>query len=204
MRYGRHGRASTLAKKTDYHHGALRDTLIEHSLQLIREKGIGGFSLLQAANAAGVSSGAPYRHFASKAELLDEIARTGFTRLSNALNQPVTSEGAEHLLDLGLRYIAFARANPAMFTVMFDATDRQAQSPEGKAALAPVADSLRHLQSTRGLNQPLEDAVRATWALVHGIAHLQLGDMLSFQKLEVDALRKLMRPVLLGGIVAGG
>ncbi|MFD1795342.1 WHG domain-containing protein [Paracoccus aurantiacus] len=116
------------------------------------------------------------------------------------LQEPTSQTGTDHLIALGLRYIAFARDNPPMFAVMFDTTERHPQSPEGKAALAPLAEALAALDARNRLRLPPDDALRVTWAFVHGIAQLQAGGMLSFQGLGDDALRALMRPVLSGGI----
>ncbi len=60
-----------------YHHGNLREALIEAALKLIAEKGPAGFSFAEAARAAGVSPAAPYRHFEDKDALLADVAMRG-------------------------------------------------------------------------------------------------------------------------------
>src|ERR1700730_31828 len=61
-----------------YHHGNLREALIRGALELIADKGPAGFTVAEAARAAGVSPGAPYRHFRDRDELLADVAQRGF------------------------------------------------------------------------------------------------------------------------------
>ena len=67
-----------ISKKNGYHHGDLRRTLITISVDLIDRQGIDALNLRNLASLAGVSSGAPYHHFADRAELLAAIAQEGF------------------------------------------------------------------------------------------------------------------------------
>jgi len=57
-----------------YHHGNLRQVLLEKAAESIRERGVGGLSLRDLARRAGVSHGAPARHFPDKAALLTALA----------------------------------------------------------------------------------------------------------------------------------
>lgn len=70
-----------------YHHGNLREALIEGALQLIAEKGPMGFTIAEAARSAGVSPAAPYRHFRDRDELMADVARRGFERFADALSR---------------------------------------------------------------------------------------------------------------------
>src|ERR1700749_2445833 len=68
-------------RKTDYHHGRLRQALIETAVKTIAQHGIDALSLRELAARAGVSPGAPYHHFRNRNELLASIAEEGLTRL---------------------------------------------------------------------------------------------------------------------------
>src|ERR1700733_6768231 len=70
-----------------YHHGNLREALIEAALELIGAKGPAGFTVAEAARLAGVSPAAPYRHFRDADALLAEVAVRGFERLADALQR---------------------------------------------------------------------------------------------------------------------
>ena len=101
-----------------YHHGNLREALVEAALRLIAEKGTAGFTVAEAARLAGVSPAAPYRHFRSAEDLIAEIALRGFDRLNVALRRtwnggmpdPVRAFEA-----MGRTYLAFAREEPAFY-----------------------------------------------------------------------------------------
>src|SRR5258707_2968362 len=106
-----------------YHHGNLKEALLQAALGLIAEKGAAGFSFADAARMAGVSPAAPYRHFRDRDELLSSIARRGFeqfeTVLTNAWDdgRPDTVTAFERV---GKAYLAFAREEPAFYSAMFE------------------------------------------------------------------------------------
>jgi AcrR family transcriptional regulator len=188
-----------------YHHGSLRQVLIDVSLDLIAERGLDGFSLATAAKAAGVSVAAPYRHFASKAALLGAIARAGFAQLEAALREAVGRHPAdpiEALLELGSAYVGFVVANPALAGVMFSVRGREPESDAGLAALGVLGATLGSLEAAGRLAVPLDIAVRTTWALVHGLAVLHTGGMRTINEEDSPLLRKqVLRPLLDGGLL---
>src|SRR4030081_280325 len=75
-----HGRA-----ERGYHHGNLKEALLQAALGLIAEKGAAGFTFADAARMAGVSPAAPYRHFRDRDELLSSIAQRGFEQFEAVL-----------------------------------------------------------------------------------------------------------------------
>lgn len=192
--------------KAGYHHGSLRRSLIEASLRLIDERGVEGFSLAQAAKAAGVSVAAPYRHFENKSALLDAVAAFGFTELASRLQEAATEHPddlVDTLLDLGNAYVSFAAARPPLFTVMFSNRGRTPQSNSGLASLAVLGDVLGRLEALGRLSVPLDIALRSTWSLVHGLAMLHIGGMRTITEEDAPALRlDILRPLLTGGILA--
>src|SRR5437588_7555086 len=68
-----------------YHHGNLKEALVQAALELIAQKGAAGFTFAEAARSAGVSPAAPYRHFRDRDELLTDVARRGFDKFEAAL-----------------------------------------------------------------------------------------------------------------------
>ena len=101
-----------------YHHGNLKEALLQAALGLIAEKGPAGFTFADAARSAGVSPAAPYRHFRDRDELLGSIAERGFTQFEAALSaawddgRPDTVTAFERV---GKAYLAFARNEPAFY-----------------------------------------------------------------------------------------
>ncbi|MDQ3788258.1 MAG: TetR/AcrR family transcriptional regulator, partial [Actinomycetota bacterium] len=123
--------------RTNYHHGALRDALLQATLDLIKTEGIGAVSLRQVARTAGVSPGAPYHHFPDRAALLTALADEGFTNLATALRttQAEAESPAEALPAMIEAYVHFAHDNPAHFQLMFRPELTQShKSPQGKEA----------------------------------------------------------------------
>src|SRR2546430_16323514 len=106
-----------------YHHGNLREALLQAALALIGQKGAAGFTFADAARRAGVSPAAPYRHFRDRDELLSSIAQRGFEQFEAALSEawddgrPDTITAFERV---GRAYLNFAREQPALYSAMFE------------------------------------------------------------------------------------
>ena len=167
-----------------YHHGHLRQALIEAALRLIAERGPAGFTFAEAARAAGVSAAAPYRHFRDRNALLAEIARLGFERFAAELEaawadgrpDPVTA-----LQACGMAYLRFARREPAVYAAMFESGLPLEDDPELRRAgdrafgvLRRAAEALCTLAPANRRPPALMVALHI-WALSHGIASLFIG-----------------------------
>ena len=164
-----------------YHHGNLREALIDAALNLIAQKGPGGFTFADAARSAGVSSAAPYRHFRDRDALLADVARRGFelfeTHLEAAWNggQPDPFKAFEAI---GRAYLSFARNEPAYYSAMFEA----GVAPETDAGLRQASERafavLRRASEALSAHAPAAQRPPAlmmslhVWALSHGIASL--------------------------------
>ncbi len=164
-----------------YHHGNLREALIQSALSLIGEKGPAGFTIAEAARSAGVSPAAPYRHFRDREELMGDVARLGFERFADDLEkawQGGAPNPLEALQNTGLAYLAFARGEPAYYAAMFETGMQQAPSP----ALVQAGDRAFEVlvKAAAALIERLPQAERPPaqmvalhmWSLAHGIASL--------------------------------
>src|SRR5215218_85527 len=122
-----------------YHHGNLREALIDAALELIGAKGPAGFTIAEAARLAGVSPAAPYRHFRDADALLAEVAVRGFDRFAAVLSR-AWNDGAPEpqraFEAMGRAYLAFARDEPAYYAAMFEAR----LEPEAHPGLREVGD----------------------------------------------------------------
>jgi AcrR family transcriptional regulator len=164
-----------------YHHGNLREALIEAALQLMGEKGPAGFTFAEAARAAGVSPAAPYRHYRDRDALLADVARVGFERFAEALAQ-AWGEGApqplEALVRMGRAYLAFARGEPALYAAMFEAQVPPDFDPElrqaSDKAFAVLRQACQLLAETLPADRrpPVMMMSLHIWSLSHGIASL--------------------------------
>lgn len=201
-------RAKSPAKiPTPYHHGNLREALIEAAAALIGEAGPRAFTLREAARRAGVSHNAPYRHFASKDELLAAVAAEGFERLAAAMRKAmVPGKSARERLELcGVGYVEFALRWPNHLLVMFDrpSDDRQSGklAPVGEDAFRVLLDCIAEAQRTGDLpvGDPLPLAWTA-WSLVHGIAKLATGGNLPSNARATVAFARTAARALLDGL----
>ena len=176
---------AVIPHRTRYHHGDLRAALIEASMRMIAEKRLEDFSVADAARAAGVSTGAPYRHFADRDDLLDHVAAAGFEQL-HALSQaamaglPETS--VDRIIAGGCAYVAFSAANPGLFHLMWSATrprDGSGVAHEtGMRCYAAFIDDLQLVMAAQGLGHlDAKEFGTPLWAMVHGFASLLIGEM---------------------------
>ena len=167
-----------------YHHGDLRNALLQAAGALLRTGGIEAVSLREAARAAGVSHNAPYRHFPSREALLAALAAEGF----RALRARVENAGGMRLSALGRAYVAFAVEERALFLLMFGSGLDRAAFPEvaeaGRAALAVLDRAASGRESAEGT---VSAGTLRAWALAHGLAHLVADGLLSAD----DAARAL-------------
>lgn len=156
-----------------------RQHLISSAVALLTEEGVAAISLRRIARAAGVSHGAPLRHFAGRAELLSAVATEGFAELRRRGKALPQTTAQERLLAACRLYLSFAMDNPAMFELMFrhDLIDlREPElAAEHKAVLGLFTDLVTHAQADgwRAGADPRPLAA-SLWAALHGIAELAL------------------------------
>jgi len=174
-----------MTEEKPYHHGNLRAVLVEAAVALVGERGPKGFTLREVARRAGVSHNAPYRHFASRDELLMAVADEGFLRLKETMELAVNrGANAQDRLQLsGCGYVEFALRWPNHFAVMFDLArelpDNGAKPPTGVGAFGVLMGCIEDAQLAGTLpgGDSLPLALTA-WSLVHGIAKLAVSGTL--------------------------
>ncbi len=109
-------------RASSYHHGDLRESLLAAAETLLEEGGVPALTLRAVARAAGVSHAAPAHHFGDLTGLLSELAAVGFMRLGAAFDAAMDGAGSApsaRLTAMGKAYVAFARAYPGLFVLMF-------------------------------------------------------------------------------------
>jgi AcrR family transcriptional regulator len=177
MSWDRHGRGG----RRGYHHGNLREALVEAALDLIAAKGPAGFTFAEAARHAGVSPAAPYRHFRDRDALMADVARRGFERFEQQL-AAAWDEGRPDQRTafdrLGKAYLAFAREEPAYFSAMFESGLSLAEHRELNEAGERAFGVLRAACEALVAGMPVAKRPPAImvalhiWSLAHGIASL--------------------------------
>ena len=168
-------------ERRGYHHGNLREALIDAALVLLAEKGPAGFTIAEAARLAGVSSAAPYRHFRDADALLAAVAERGYERFAAALAQAWNDGRPEPLRAfeaIGRAYLAFARSEPALYAAMFETHIAFDEFPSLHAAADRAFAVLREAADRIAASLPKANRPPALmmalhiWALSHGIASL--------------------------------
>jgi AcrR family transcriptional regulator len=159
--------------RTAYHHGALRQALIDGAREILAERGHEQFSLKEVARRAGVSTSAPYRHFDTRDDLLNAVAAEGYAKLHQSLEQTAatTADVGERLLRLGGAYVRFAQEHPDLFVTMFR-PGAAAGHDSFDVLLRTVAEAQR---AELILSDPSAELMaRSIWATLHGLAVLSL------------------------------
>jgi AcrR family transcriptional regulator len=190
-----------------YHHGNLKEALLQAALDLIATKGAAGFTFADAARIAGVSPAAPYRHFRDRDELLSSIAQRGFEQFEAVLadawddGRPDTVSAFERV---GKAYLAFAREKPAFYSAMFEsglATDvsagLQAAAERAFAVIRAAAERLAALAPPGSPRPPALMMALHIWSMSHGVASLFARGDAARRKLPMSAEELLEAEVLI-------
>ncbi|MBI3148428.1 MAG: TetR/AcrR family transcriptional regulator [Betaproteobacteria bacterium] len=149
-----------------YHHGDLKRALMDAALALVRERGPGGFKLVEICRAAGVSQAAFYRHFETREQLLAELAREGFEKLRTMVEEGLgqAKDAAEAVRRGGLAYLLFARDCQGHLHLMFSAAGIE------QGALPQDPRSLQEMLTGAACVLPGQDG-NATEAAFAGAVH---------------------------------
>lgn len=177
-------RSKTTSVSADrYHHGDLRQALLNAARELAAEVGVDAFSLREVARRAGVSHGAPYHHFADKTALVRALALRAFEDMQRDLLAATTqhTDALAQIQALSLAYVQFALRHPAEFRFMFsrelclkpDEPGPDQIKRAGENAYAILKQALQYGQS-QGLIQsaPLENLAFTLWCALHGLSTL--------------------------------
>ena len=196
----------TAKRRRAYHHGNLRQALIDATLELVEEQGPENVSVREAARRAGVSPGAPFRHFADRTALMTAVAEEATRRLVaeiDAALEAARDEGPlERFRAMGDAYLRWATRNPTHFAVV---SQRRLIDYEGSPTLAPDNDGLQ-----ARMNELLREAERqgelrsndlrriqiASRALVYGLARMQTDGHFPSWHVASEEAEPMMHDVL--------
>jgi AcrR family transcriptional regulator len=180
--------------ETPYHHGALRDALLQAAEKVLERDGLTGLTLRAVAREAGVSHAAPTHHFGDLTGLLSELAAIGYRRFNEAM---IAANASGTLQEKGMAsakaYLGYAQAHPGMYGLMFRTEKLDMERPSlHEAASSAFAGFARSVGASRrehievdALSLEQAGAIARAWSLVHGFAMLLLDDRMS------DLLRRL-------------
>ena len=200
-----------VGKRGGYHHGDLRQAMIDAAEAVLAEKGVGGFTLRECARRAGVSPAAPAHHFGNLVGLLTAIATLGFDDLSLEMETAVAkaqASGGDRLAAICEAYLAVALARPGRFRVAFgrlglknndDELRRAAIRAFGilvretKLALghAVDADVLTRLPSSYTGDEDIAE-ILFVWSVTHGFSTMLIDGQLAPLEMQPDGRARLI------------
>jgi AcrR family transcriptional regulator len=167
-------------RKRGYHHGNLRQALVEAALTLIERKGPTGFTLSEAAKQAGVTPAAVYRHFNGREDLIAGAALEGY-KIFGDLMEYASSKNNTGLMAFertGRAYLAFARKYPGHYIAMFESGISINSTPDLARAAQYSLGQLELAAEQITSHMPIEKRPPASmvaahiWAMSHGVVEL--------------------------------
>jgi AcrR family transcriptional regulator len=193
-------------RRTRYHHGNLREALVEATIEIIESEGLEAVSVREAAKRAGVSAGAPFRHFPSKRALLTAVAEEAHrrfrTEIEEALAEAEASGPLARMAALGTAYLRWANRNPTAFRVVstrelidYEGSDFLRRDNEAlRATIAGLMAEAAGAGKLRSADLPhVELAARA---LVYGLARMAIDGHFAQWRIAGETPEESMRVVL--------
>ena len=189
-------------QRAGYHHGNLKESLLDAAEALIVERGPLGLTLSELARMAGVSPAAIYRHYADLNALVGAVAHRGFGLFAAQLRaaRELSGAGMPGFRAMGQAYLKFASDRPGAYAAMFSSTMTNCDvdiAKAGQIAFNTLAEGLAGALSEQGIDQGSAFSLAVKiWALAHGIATLTTSGRLS------PAIGSTPESMLLDGVEA--
>jgi AcrR family transcriptional regulator len=183
--------------KTKYHHGNLKESLVETALKIVETKGLESLTLREITNRLGTSRSAIYRHFDSKEALMQEVILAAFERLDRVITPTLLKKEQDVMIrfhNMGNAYIDFAIQNPAIYRMIFGHELQQQReescdiNDETQATGFHALIALLKEGQESGLFKKDDPMIQATvvWSMIHGLANLFIdGHLHVKENLEV-------------------
>jgi AcrR family transcriptional regulator len=190
-----------MPKKKTYHHGDLKNALIEAGADILSQDGVSGLSLRKVALKAGVSHTAPYAHFVDKQALIAAISTEGYRRLYEALAAAVQrheNDPARQLVEGAWAYLQFALHDIDHFKIALSgAVEKEKDYPAfvemARQNFALLVKIVETCQAAKILKRgPADLTAVSVWSLIHGFVSLILEDQISHTVLDRVSLRQML------------
>jgi AcrR family transcriptional regulator len=185
----------------NYHHGDLKNALINAGVEILSQEGVGGLSLRKVAQRAGVSHNAPYSHFPDKQSLIAAISTEGFKQLYEELDAAISSsldDPRRQLQEGAWAYAQFAINNTDTFKIMFSGVlEKEKEYPDlvqiSHNTFDRVVELVRACQEAGFLRlAPPEIRAVAVWGQIHGVVSLMLEGQISHKVLDQFELSEIV------------
>jgi len=202
---GAHARVAPA--KRSYHHGDLREALIEAATTIVRERGAEHFTVSDACRLAGVSTAAPYKHFRDRNEILEEVVQRAFAVLADRGVDAARASGEGTLagiVAMNLAYVDYAIEEQGLFRLMFGQHPDIKQDEDvlacGQSCFSRVVEQFEFFCRRNQIDEDPTAVCLRVWTFVHGMAYLLMDEDYSAVAPGLDHRALLMSatPMLLG------
>lgn len=192
-------------KNNTYHHGDLKNALIDAGISILKQEGVRGLSLRSAAQKAGVSHSAPYAHFKDKQALIAAISTRGLQQFYEMVSHIAASHQGnpgEQLYEVAWAYTKFAMTDTGLFKIIFSSIiEREHDYPDfveiSHRNFGLIVEVIENNQKAGILKQGDSELIAlSVWSMVHGFISLVLEKQIPSSILKQTDLRTLLRNVL--------
>ena len=186
---------------TNYHHGDLKNALIQAGVKILAREGVSGLSLRKVAKQAGVSHAAPYSHFADKQALIAAISTEGFKQLHVRIEEIISvnkNNPATLLVETAWAYMQFALNEPDRFKLMFSSVlEKEKEYPDyvqySQQNFSQIVEIVKICQAEKILRTDSPELTTVSvWSAVHGLIMLILEGQISHTVLERYSLKEIL------------
>ena len=192
--------------KKSYHHGNLREELIEKGIELINEEGEEKLSLRKVAKMCGVSNAAPYTYFKKKSDLLYAMSDYIWGILAMELDRTRKKyENQENLLvKLGKTYVMFFCENHRYYHFMISRKNMkidlfskfsEIENNNEKAFSILKIEAIKILEKMGVPNQAMQDKIIAMWALVQGLVTIMIMNDITYSEIWEEKIEEIIKSV---------
>lgn len=184
-----------------YHHGDLKNALIQAGIKILAEDGLKGFSLRKVAREAGVTHSAPYAHFTDKQALIAAISTDGYQKVFNRfvlIKETYPNDVLRQFIEIAWAYVSFGFEEPDHFKITFSASvEREREYPDLVEMTGKTFNELKQLvircQEAGLIDEGDADLMALTvWSQVHGFVNLIHENMISHTVTDLYTLRSMM------------
>ena len=184
-----------------YHHGDLKNALIQAGIDILAHEGVHGLSLRKVARKAGVSHSAPYSHFTDKQGLIAAISTAGYDRIRESVervSKVYQDDPLQLLVRTGWEYVQFALDDPDLFKITFSGVvekekDYPALVEAAQKSFGLFVQIVARCQAEGILRAgPVDLTALGVWASIHGMLILRLDGQVSHTILENNSWQQML------------
>ena len=166
-----------------YHHGDLKEALVQSACACCEESGFEKISLRSIAKEANVSQTAPYRHFKTKVDLLAAVAQCGFDELREKMERSAQKtkglNGKEQFFEMGLAYLEFGLEKQNTYDLMNHTSIHFGDYPDliesSEATFTLLVNALRRIKPELSEEELMSECIKA-WAMIGGLVQILRKD----------------------------